>query len=943
MQTCPTAEELDGYVSGQLDREQAAAIHAHLVNCADCGTWVEEARAGQVLLADVCRVIGPIAETPPDSSAAPPRLADSKSAGLPERIGRYRILRRLGAGGMGVVYLAEQEHPRRLVALKVIRPGAASPESLRRFAYESEVLGRLHHPGIAQIYEAGAADTGAGPQPFFALEFVAGQPLTDFARAQRLDVRQRLSLIAAVCDAVEHAHRKGVIHRDLKPANILVDESGQPKILDFGVARATDADVRVTTLQTDVGQLVGTLPYMSPEQVAGDALRLDTRSDVYALGVVLYELLAGHLPHDLAHQTIPEAARIIRDETPQSLGTVHKAFRGDLETIVAAALAKDVERRYASASALAADLRRYLNSEPISARPANAWYQLRKFAGRNRALVGGAATALAFLVVGITGTTWQAVRAMRAEREIRAQRDAALVAREAETTQRQTAEQIQQFLEHMLAAVDPETAEGRDVTVKQVLDQAAAGIGDGLRDRPVVEAAVRDTIGLTYYHLGLDPAAEPHLRRALALREATLGPDHDDTATSLNNLALLVERRGQYAEARALYQRALTIRQKLRGDHPDTALILNNLGLLLHELGDHAAAVDLLRQALRIEQQARGPDDMEVATDTANLAYLLSDLGHYAEAEALYTQALDVIRRHAGDAHPGLGYCLNGLGWLKRLVGDLESAERMLREALRVFEVAFGADHPNLAAVQGNLAVVLRDRGAYDEARRLVEQALAADRRVHGAQHPAVATDLNNLALIIEATGSLDEAENLHRQALAIRRAARGPEHADVAQSLHNLAALLFKKQQYAAAEPLLREALGIREDELGPEHPEVAATLHDLGRVLIAAARPEQAEPLLRRALDIRGRALPPAHWTRFCTMTVLGEALRRQGRLPEAEPLLLSAWEGLSTRPATPPQRVQEALAALVGLYDDWRRPDRAAEWRVRLEPDVAPPQPP
>jgi predicted Ser/Thr protein kinase len=324
----------------------------------------------------------------------------------PVQIGHYRILHRIAEGGMGAVYEAEQDNPQRTVALKVVRPGLASPALLKRFTHEAQILGRLHHPGIAQVYEAGLADDG---QPYFAMEFIRGLPLDEYACRHVLDVTARVSLLARVCDAVQHAHDQGVIHRDLKPANILVDETGQPKVLDFGVARVTDADLLTRAGLTETGQLLGTPNYMSPEQVTAKPAAIDHRTDVYALGVILFELLAQRLPYRLENQPLAETTRLILEQDPPQLGSIKPELRGDVETIVAKALEKDKARRYQSAGELAADIRRYLRNEPIRARPPSALYQLAKFARRHKALVGGVAGILVALAVGLLGTILFAV------------------------------------------------------------------------------------------------------------------------------------------------------------------------------------------------------------------------------------------------------------------------------------------------------------------------------------------------------------------------------------------------------------------------------------------------------------------------------------------------------------------------------------------------------
>ncbi len=366
----------------------------------------------------------------------------------PERLGEYRILGVLGEGGMGKVYLAEQSNPKRTVALKVIRPGWATPSLLRRFEHETEALARLQHPGIAQIYGSGVHEEHGDRVPFFAMECVRGLSLTRYAEAKGLDTAERLRLFARVCDAVQHAHAKGVIHRDLKPGNIVVPEDGQPRVLDFGVARVTDADIQTATLCTVQGELVGTVPYMSPEQIAGDAAALDTRSDVYSLGVVLYELLTAKLPHDVRQTSIAQAARMIGEQEPARLSSVNRVYRGDIETIVGKALEKERDRRYQSAAELAADIRRFLQNEPIAAQPPSTAYQMRKFARRNKPVVLGVAAVVVMLLVGVVATGLQAVSATR--ENARVQREAA----DAAVSMR--------ILADALEAVSPEDSLGRE-------------------------------------------------------------------------------------------------------------------------------------------------------------------------------------------------------------------------------------------------------------------------------------------------------------------------------------------------------------------------------------------------------------------------------------------------------------------------------------------------
>src|SRR5262245_2595744 len=529
---------------------------------------------------------------------APPELRPS----VPSAIGRYRIVRLIGEGGMGTIYEAEQENPRRTVALKVIKAAWASPQLLRRFEQEAQALARLQHPGIAQIYEAGASDRDSGLQPYFAMEFIAnGERLTSYADSHKLKVRDRLELMCRVCDAAHHAHQRGIIHRDLKPANIVVDDRGQPKILDFGVARITDSDAYATR-QTDMGQLIGTLAYMSPEQVLADPLALDVRSDVYALGVILYELLAGKLPYSAGRNRLHEAVQVICEEDPIPLSSIERGYRGDIETIVAKALEKDKARRYGSAAELAADIRRHLEHQPIVARPSTTMYQLEKFVARHKALVAGLVAAFLLLVLGAAASTWQAVRAIRAEKlaserlveavqarnaaeqQTRVAQEARLIADE-RTQESQQARQIAdsrtreaqqelKFLIDTFGLADPQSrtklgdVNGRDVTVAQALQLSLQKLDSGyFADAPLTDAAIRMTIGETMDELGQSAAAELVLRRALRLRETQLPPTHADVLRSRLALADCLHGLRKFAEAENLVRSVLARSQQLPQDY----------------------------------------------------------------------------------------------------------------------------------------------------------------------------------------------------------------------------------------------------------------------------------------------------------------------------------------------------------------------------------------
>jgi serine/threonine protein kinase len=862
---------------------------------------------------------------------------------------------------MGVVYRAEQDSPRRTVALKLIRHGLAGPAVVQRFAAEVEILGRLQHPGIAQIFEAGMADLGDGPQPYFAMEFVEGRTLAEVLADPAVSLRQRLELFIRICDAVQHAHQKGVIHRDLKPANVLVacDEQGTearshggakgdasvtpaggekrslqaashsarapdsslrasvppcfrafPKILDFGVARATDGDLAVQTVHTTVGQLVGTLPYMSPEQIGGDPRDLDTRSDVYALGVILYEMLAGHGPYDLAHRSLPEVARIIREEEPYPLNRANRAVPADLQWIIRKALEKDRARRYAGAGDLAADVRRFLSDEPIIARRPTVWYQLTKFSRRNRALVASAATLALATVVGLVAVSAALSRALVAENQANERRAEAEAARKAEFEQREladresrrardeadTAEAVSKFLDDMLASVNPSGGD-REVTVREVLDRAANDMASAYPDRPLVEARLRTTIGRSYRGLGRFTEAGEQFRAALAIRARELG-ESGEMLESLNDVAINFQDQSRLDEAEATLRRALhTAERRLGPEEKNTLDVVNNLGLLLVVRGRYEEAEKHLRRALDGNRRISGDQSRLTLDAMTNLATLLQYTGRYGEAELLAREGLATRRRVFDPRDPGTLIALNNLGTLLAAQGKLSEAEPLYFESLELSRAVLGEDHPDTLTGMANVAGLLRDLDRGGQAEPMHRAALAARRRVLGDAHADTIDSMRNLALTLcdpppgeadAADARLREAIELLREAVKNARAALGAEAPDTLACLHVLGGALRKSGDLDGALAAAGEAF--------------------------AGARKTFGDDAIKTALYRSG----------------VGDVLTQRGAFAEAEVHLLGAHETLVQTLGATHAQVQQVEAALARLYQAWGKPDQAARRR-------------
>ncbi|MFN8179717.1 MAG: serine/threonine-protein kinase [bacterium] len=933
---------------GPLDRLKSILERASDLPAAERGDLLDrECGADRELRREVERLlalhdaVGPFLPSGPSGPrSAEPARPPAPTAVEGRRIGPYTLLEKIGEGGFGTVYLAEQQRPiQRRVALKLVRAGASSAQVLARFEAERQVLALMDHPNIAVVYDAGVTDEG---DPYFVMEHVAGPSITRYADDRRLGVEDRLRLFQQLCDAIQHAHQKGVIHRDLKPSNVLVAHvGGKPlvKVIDFGVAKALGARFTEETFQTQAGVVIGTPEYMSPEQASASPLGVDTRTDVYSLGVILYELLVGGLPFERSAtpgENLLGLLQLIRDKEPPRLTTrldshgaaageiaaqrktdrqaLARRLRGDLESIVIKALEKDPARRYSSAATLAEDVGRHLANLPILARAPSTTYQIRKLVARHRAVAGLAAT----LVVALVG--FGAAMSVMYHRQ---------------RVERVKAEHINGFLQDMLSAADPASARGKAVLARDILDRAAGKVSTELVDEPQVKAAVLATLADAYKGLGLpsEAVALGHSRVTAATQAS--GRRSVEEAAALDALGDAFLDAGHPDSALAAVQAAAAILEgRRRSSSVEMANTLALWGTSLHDLGQFAESEKLLRRSVEMYRRTVGNRDARYAGAVNSLSVTLEKEGRFAEAEAAQREALAIHQATSGLDSPVVLISTSNLAKLLKLQRKYAAAESLYRANIAVERRVLGNDHPILAKGLNNLAVLLKNLERYAEAESLYHESLSIQRRVLGNDHSDVAASLSNLGSLYVKENRFAEAEQCYHEALAIWVKLSGEQSLDAARGKHLLAGLLFSQTKLEPAEALERQALDTATKSLGASHPDVALYSQFLAQVLLERGRPVEAQKVVESCMAGQSRAKDVDQVSRAWSRNLLGQCLLAEGHAAPAETLLVGSVEALVADAAFARSRKQAALRATVAALTTLGKRDAAAPFQARLD---------
>jgi eukaryotic-like serine/threonine-protein kinase len=788
----------------------------------------------------------------------------------PGPIGPYRLVRKLGEGGMGQVWLAEQTAPlQRLVAIKLIRAGVSDNVLLERFESERQALARMNHPAIAKVFDAGTTPDGT---PYFVMEYVPGIPITLYCDQNRLSIRQRLELFLKVCEGVQHAHQKAILHRDLKPANILVNEidgKPAPHIIDFGIAKAISDRDPLATIFTRAGNFIGTPVYMSPEQANPEVRDVDTRSDVYSLAVILYELLTGTLPFDLSqwrnelrqeqfrriYEQDPEAPSIqlrkkttaqndtatqtakLRSSEPQQLVS---ELSGDLDWITLKALERDRARRYGTPSEFAADIQHFLSYEPVAARPASAAYRLQKYVRRHRLAVSIAAAALLVLVAF---SIMQAIQIRRITQE-----------RDRTARERDRANRIADFMTRMFRVSDPGQARGNSITAREVLDGASKEIDAGLAKDPEMQAQMMHTMGEVYYNLGLYKEAESLLQRAMDIRSKVLGPESRETLSSMSSLSEVLDAQSRLPEAEKLAQQAYDAARKSLGPG-DTDTLLNGLALtaLMLEQGRFQGCEAVLHDLAANVDHVPDPKlrSSIAARIQTNFAIAYAYQGKNAEAEKSFRAVYELNLKQYGPDHPATLDALTNVGSILLEEGKYAEAEGTFKQVVEADQRVLGPEHPHTLLITGNLGLAYLGGKRYPEAEALYRQLLDREARVVGAENRQTLVFRGALGDALYHQHKLPEAEHICRQTLDAERRVLGPDQQDTLVTQNTLALILEKEQRYAEAEALMLDNLARRTKVLGAKTPNTAESEYDLAGLYALQGRSDDAFLYLNRSLD--------------------------------------------------------------------------------------------
>ena len=822
-----------------------------------------------------------------------------------DQIGNYHLLEEIGHGGMGVVFRAEQTQPvQRVVALKVIKPGFDTREVITRFDAERQALSMMNHPNIAKVLDAGSTESG---HPYFVMELVDGQPISNFVQNKPLTVRQKLELFLPVCQAIQHAHHKGIIHRDIKPSNVLVTEiDGRPvaKVIDFGIAKAIRGATAGITMFTGFNKVVGTFEYMSPEQAQLDHPDIDTRSDIYSLGVLLYELLVGAPPFDkkrLRNASWNEMLKIICEEEPPrpstqiaaftatrsnttdrtTMSELHRSLDGELDWIILKAIEKDRNRRYDSPAALASDIQRFMTGQEVVACPPSAIYRFRKFAKRNKVAISTSTIVLASLIIGLVGTSWQAVRASRAEgdaleqaRQAQAATEAEISARQAETQARLKAEAaeekanqeavvanaISDFLEQDLlglAGAEAQLSAGLkpDPQLKLVtlLERARLQIDERFTDLPAVRNRLKSTVANSFHRIGRYQDAASMLEDVL--NEQQHQQTHD-TSKTMTKLAVNYIRLEKFDQAAELFAAALKLNQKLFGDeHLSTAEALNNLGGLLHSRGQTAEAVRRYEQCLAIQKKILGNEHIHVVRTIHNLGLAYQTLNRMQAAEDHLTESARISRQ--------------------KLPGDPRTATQLV----------------SLAKLHHQLGVQQNDHDRYSQAESLLNESLEILKRTRGLEHPATISTLQILARLFVTTGRFDQAANILEETLPTTQRLHGRIHEGSIVAIQNLGTAYFNQKKYVPAEKFLSKALELRREKSGDNHPSVIKGMNELSLLDRRLGKLERSAKRAEESLNLSRDVLGESHPQTLSIMINLGATYLRQKRTEDGIALLEDA----------------------------------------------------